>query len=156
MPCGAYVRELRHHWSRLFSTKPLSELIMTSSKGNIFLVIGPLCGELIVTGEFPSQGLWSGALMFYLICAWTNGWVNNRNAGDWRRHCDHYGVTVVQSPPIIWTNAGLLSIEHPTFSEIWPHMQIFSFNKMHLKWCLKNGCNFMRALFVDIHFWIFG
>ena len=25
---------------------------------------------------------WRGALEFSLICAWTNGWVNNRNAGD--------------------------------------------------------------------------
>ena len=26
--------------------------------------------------------LWRGAFMFSLICAWTNVWVNNRNAGD--------------------------------------------------------------------------
>ena len=42
----------------------------------------PLCGELPVTSEFPSRG----ALMFSLICAWTHGWVNNRDAGDLRRH----------------------------------------------------------------------
>ena len=30
----------------------------------------------------PHKGQWRGALMFSLICAWTNGWVNNRNAGD--------------------------------------------------------------------------
>ena len=27
------------------------------------------------------------ALMLFLICVWTNGWVNNRDAGDLRRHC---------------------------------------------------------------------
>ena len=32
--------------------------------------------------------------MFSLICAWTNGWVNNRSAGDLRRHRAYYGVTV--------------------------------------------------------------
>ena len=32
--------------------------------------------------------------MFSLICSWTNGWVNNRDAGDVRRHCAYYGVTV--------------------------------------------------------------
>ena len=26
----------------------------------------------------PHKGRWSGALMFYLICAWINAWVNNR------------------------------------------------------------------------------
>ena len=34
----------------------------------------------------PHKGQWRGALMFSLICAWTNGWVNNWNAGDLRRH----------------------------------------------------------------------
>ena len=30
------------------------------------------------------------ALMFSLICAWTNRWVNSREAGDLRRHQAHY------------------------------------------------------------------
>ena len=34
--------------------------------------------------------------MFSLICAWINGWVNNREAGDLRRHRAHYYVTVLQ------------------------------------------------------------
>ena len=33
--------------------------------------------------------------MFHLICAWTNGWVNNRDAGDLRRHCAYYDVIVM-------------------------------------------------------------
>ena len=33
--------------------------------------------------------------MLYLICAWTIGWVNNREAGDLRRHRAHYDVTVM-------------------------------------------------------------
>ena len=33
--------------------------------------------------------------MFSLICAWINDWVNNREAGDLRRHCDHYDVNVM-------------------------------------------------------------
>ena len=36
---------------------------------------------------------WCRAFMFSLICAWTNGWVNNRDAGDSRRHRAHYDVT---------------------------------------------------------------
>ena len=32
------------------------------------------------------KGQWRGALMFSLICAWINGGVNNREAGDLRRH----------------------------------------------------------------------
>ena len=45
----------------------------------------------------PHKGQWRGALMFLLICAWTNGWVNNRNAGDLRRHRAHYDVTVMKT-----------------------------------------------------------
>ena len=45
----------------------------------------------------PHKGQWRGALMFSLIFVWRNGWVNNREAGDLRRHRAHYGVTVMIS-----------------------------------------------------------
>ena len=148
-------------------------LMMTSSNGNIFRVIVRLCGEIIVTGEFPSQspvtqnfdiffdlcldkrlckqsgrrwfetpsrslwrhsnatstvvvidgrfhddvikwkhfprywpfvrgpvncphkGQWHRALMFTLICARINDWVNNREAGDLRRYRTHFDVIVM-------------------------------------------------------------
>ena len=41
------------------------------------------------------KGQWRGALMFSLIYAWINGWVNNRQAGDFRRHHTHYDVIVM-------------------------------------------------------------
>ena len=41
----------------------------------------------------PHQGQCRGALMFSLICAWTNAWVNNRDAGDLRRHGARYDVS---------------------------------------------------------------
>ena len=40
------------------------------------------------------KGQWHGSLMFSLICAWKNGSVNNRDAGDLRPHGIHYDVTV--------------------------------------------------------------
>ena len=43
----------------------------------------------------PHKGQWRGTLMLSLICAWINGWVNNRDAGDLGRHRDHYDVTVM-------------------------------------------------------------
>ena len=43
----------------------------------------------------PHKGQWRGALMFSSICAWINRWVNNREAGDLRRHRAHYDVTVL-------------------------------------------------------------
>ena len=34
-------------------------------------------------------------LIFTLICAWINGWVNNRESGDLRRNRAHYDVIVM-------------------------------------------------------------
>ena len=42
----------------------------------------------------PHKGQWLGALMFF-ICARINGWVNNCEAGDLRRHRVHYDVIVM-------------------------------------------------------------
>ena len=42
------------------------------------------------------KGQWRGALiMFSLICAWIISWANNGDAGDLRRHRDHYDVTLM-------------------------------------------------------------
>ena len=43
----------------------------------------------------PHKGQWRGALMFTLISARINGWVNNREAGDLRRYRAHYDVIVM-------------------------------------------------------------
>ena len=45
--------------------------------------------------NFPHKGQWRGALMFSLIYAWINDWVNNREAGDLRRQHCHYDVFVM-------------------------------------------------------------
>ena len=42
-----------------------------------------------------NKGQWHGALMFSLIRAGINGWVNNREAGDLRCHHSHYDATVM-------------------------------------------------------------
>ena len=44
----------------------------------------------------PLKGQWRGALMFSLIRVWINYWVNNRQAGDLRRHRAHYHVIVME------------------------------------------------------------
>ena len=47
--------------------------------------------------NFPHKGQWRGALMFSMICAWINGWVNNGEAGHLKCHRAHYDVTVMWS-----------------------------------------------------------
>ena len=43
----------------------------------------------------PHKCQWRGALVFSLVCVWINGWVNNREACDLRRHRAHYDVTLI-------------------------------------------------------------
>ena len=50
----------------------------------------------------PHKGQWRGALMFSLICVCINGWVNNREAGDLKRHRAHYHVIVMHVSQNIW------------------------------------------------------
>ena len=59
-----------------------------------FSALLALCaGNSPVPVNSPHKRQWRGALMFSLICAWINDWVNNREAGDLRRH--HYDVIVM-------------------------------------------------------------
>ena len=70
--------------------------IMSSSNGNIFRVTGPLCGEFTGPRWIPRTKVSDAELWFFsLSCAWINYWVNNREAGDLRRHRAHYDVRVM-------------------------------------------------------------
>ena len=48
------------------------------------------------------KGQWRGALIFSLIYALINGWVNSREAGDLRRHHAHYDVRAMILDPCYW------------------------------------------------------
>ena len=80
--------------------------MMTSSNGDIFRVTGHLCGE--VTGEFPIQRPVRRSFDGFFICLWINGWVNNCEVGDLRRHRVHYDVVVMIEIYII--NSSLCSL----------------------------------------------
>ena len=45
--------------------------------------------------NFPRKGQWRGAFMFSFNYACTNGWVNDHDTGDLRRHRIHYYVTIM-------------------------------------------------------------
>ena len=55
----------------------------------------PLCGEFPGHRWIPSQRPVTQSFDVSFICAWIDGWVNNRNAGDLRRHCAHHDITVM-------------------------------------------------------------
>ena len=58
----------------------------------------------------PHKGQWRGALMFSLICAWRNGWVNNHESGNLRHHLAHYDVIVMLV--LLWCALVLVDFTH--------------------------------------------
>ena len=67
--------------------------MMTSSNRNWSFVRGIHRSQV----NSPHKGRWRRALMFSLICAWTNNWAKNGDAGDLRCHHTHYDVTVMSA-----------------------------------------------------------
>ena len=68
----------------------------------------PFTGNSPVTGEFPAQRPVTRSLdVFFLICAWINGWVINGEAGDLRRRSAHYDVIVMYQSKPFGTDSGL-------------------------------------------------
>ena len=66
----------------------------------------------------PHKGQWRGTLMFSLVCVWINGWVNNREAGDLRRHRCHYDVNVMCLCTTTYTFWQLVcSIQYPSLQK---------------------------------------
>ena len=143
---------------------------MTSSNGNTFRVTGPLCGELTgrrspVAGRrwIPRSKASHAELWCSVIFDWINSWVNNRGAGDLRRHRAHYDTIVMtyfktmstistwetvsqlfqrKEAPSLWKRRGLLWIQ-------------FSYNKdasfLNSSPPGKNGRHFAD----DVCWWIF-
>ena len=52
-------------------------------------------GNSPVTGEFPAQRPVTRSFDVFFDLRLNEGWVNNREAGDLRRHRTHYNVTVM-------------------------------------------------------------
>ena len=88
-----YNHELNvQQWERIYGH---GVCMVTSSNGNIFRVTGPLCGEFTGPGEFPAQRPVTRSFdVFFDLCL-NKDWVNNRKAGDLRRHGAHCDVIVM-------------------------------------------------------------
>ena len=76
--------------------------MMTSSNENLFHVTGHLCGESTSHRWIPLTKASDAELWCFVWSApWINGWVNNREAGDLRRHRAHYDVIVMKGELIV-------------------------------------------------------
>ena len=72
--------------------------MMTSSNGNIFCVTGPLCVAFTVHRWILTKGPVTQSFDIFFDLLLNEGWVNNHEAGDLRRHRIHYDVTVIICP----------------------------------------------------------
>ena len=62
----------------------------------IFSALLAMCaGNSPVTGEFPAQRPVTQSFDVFFDLRLNKGWVNNREAGDLKRHLAHYDVTVM-------------------------------------------------------------
>ena len=70
-------------------------LIMTSSNRNIFRVTGPLWGNLLATGGYPSQRASNTRVNVFLNVSLNKRFSKRPSARDLRRHGGHCDVTVM-------------------------------------------------------------
>ena len=108
---AALPRRCQKHWQRIHAILMffkwgittadtifmMDGLMMTPSNGNIFRVIGHLCGEFTGPRWIPRTKASDAreALMISLIYVWINDWVYNREVGDLRRSRAHHDVIVM-------------------------------------------------------------
>ena len=92
--------------------------------GNIFRVTGHFVRRIHRSPvNSPHKGQWRGALIFSLICARINSWVNNREVGDLRRHRVHHDVIVNEVDVAVW-QSWLLTITKCLFARVEPEIAI--------------------------------
>ena len=94
---------LHHCW--LIISRVLHYSLIGNGTGNApwwrhqmetFSALLAICaGNSPVPGEFPTQRPVTRSFDVFFICAWINGWVNNRDAGDLRRHHAHYDIIIM-------------------------------------------------------------
>ena len=134
-------------WSNNHYT-PVLFCMMMSSNGNIFCVTGPLCGEF--TGHqwipLPRPVMQS----FDVICAWTNGWVNNHDTSDLRRHCTHYGVTVMNTVIFLSVRHHLFKVLHYVLCNI---IQVIDESRKTNCFYIWHTCN-VWSMVVGLHWLI--
>ena len=128
--------------------------MVMSSNGNISALLAICAGNSPVPGEFPR------ALMFTLICARINGWVNNRGADDLRRHRAHSDVIVMKISGNKMDSCNIyircLSLQRTKtcaqFVHNYPYVFVYVYT--YAEWCIfmsKVIC-ICRCLWIQFHF----
>ena len=106
--------------------------------------------------DSPHNGQLYGGLMFSLISAWTNGWANNRDAVELRRHPAHYDVNVVIKWGITVGSHVLWYTSERSFS-VWQLSTALStdlivqFHKRTSVWCCSSLIHYLNRSPSTLH-----
>ena len=121
--------------------------MMTSPNGSISALLALCEGNPPINGGFPSQRPVTRSFNHSFICAWTNGWANNRDAGDLRRqdaHCD----LIVMRHTKWWsfTSSGIFKNCH--FINIHRHTQqkVFHFTYLYTTFVVNSDHVYIKGL----------
>ena len=107
-----------------------------------------LCeGNPSVFSDSSHKGQRRGAFMYSLICAWTNGWANHRDAGDVRRHSAHYDVAVMKRGTG-WNSEWCFGFDLWSVDFIWLYTQFQ--NTVIPKSRINMGCNISFGVQVQV------
>ena len=79
------------------------------------------------------KGQWRGTLMFSLIYAWINDWVNNREGGDLRRQRGHNDVIVMVTSQVLPCYGLARSCTSQFVNILWCYMYISNY----FIWCVR-------------------
>ena len=125
--------EVRHTVNDTLKLHFWNKHIMPSSNGNMFCVTGPICGNPPVTGEFLPQRPMTRKWCFL---SWINGWANNGDADDLRRHRANYDVTSdLSTRPRVMTSSYTFvpSVSYRLYMYVW-----WLHKSDHLDRCVNN------------------
>ena len=128
----------RHKYSHPFHQHPWHSW-WRHQKETFSALLGICAGNSPVPVITTHKGQWRGALMFSLICVWIKSWVNNREAGDLRRHHAHSDVTVMTDLRLVLPEYLILTTRRIKSILLKQHIRILWWFKMHsLLWGFIN------------------
>ena len=95
--CGISMKRRQFLMVRnLYASRKNLERMFSQNLNTSRLCLPIISFPLLLKPGKNNKTWWRGALMFSLICARINGWVNNGEAGNSRRHRAHYDVMVMR------------------------------------------------------------
>ena len=109
-----------------FGTKTWWRHQMETFSALLAICAGEFTGlRWIPRSKASDAGLWS-----FLSSTWINGWVNNGEAGDLRRHRAHYNVTVMRIQITKMVLTSIFDVTHDIDIDDWHWMRGIWFDRI--------------------------